>query len=199
MPDEAKKMKVNSGRIGENIVTNEFLARGFLVTHLDKGTRGVSANADLLVGHEGMARPALIQVKASLEKSLDYVFLGSPSPEVLDGKEAFYNRKAGFKADFLAAVVMTRPNEYRVFILPIAQAEKLAVAAITAWHRVPTKNNDQRKPQPKLYCLVNPSKKRPRASQESQQIFGSLSEAVIPFESRYDILRGDDGAGRSNR
>lgn len=188
-------MKVNSGRIGENIVTNEFLARGYLVTHLDKGTRGVSANADLLVGHEEMSRPVLIQVKASLEKDLDHVFLGSPSSEVLEGKEAFYNRKAGFKADFLAAVVMTKPAAYRVFILPIARAEELAVAAIRAWHRVPTKSNAQRKPLPKLYCLVNPAKKRLRASPESQEIFGALSQAVMPFENCYDSLRRTEGNG----
>ena len=187
MPVETRT-KINSGRIGENVVTNEFLALGFLVTHLDKGTRGVSANADLLVGHQNMRRPALIQVKASLEKSLDYIFLGSPSPEVFEGKEPFYNRRPGFKADFLAAVVMTKPSNYRVFILQVAQAEKLIVKAIRAWHQVPTKSNVQRKYLPKVYCLVNPAKKRARASRESQNIFGALSKAIIPYENRYDLL-----------
>jgi hypothetical protein len=32
--------KVDIGRQGENIVANYLLERGFLVTHLDKGTRG---------------------------------------------------------------------------------------------------------------------------------------------------------------
>ena len=55
---------VDIGRMGENIVANDLLERGFLVTHLDKGTRGVSANADLLVGHEQLTEPICIQVKA---------------------------------------------------------------------------------------------------------------------------------------
>ena len=135
-----------------------------------------------------MRRPALIQVKSSIEKNLDHVFLGSPSVEVFDGTEPFYNRKLGFKADFLAAVVMTKPNSYRVFILPIAKAEKIAVQAIRAWHRVPTRRNEQRKHLIKLYCSVNPAKRRLRASLSSQVIFGSLSEAVIPYEDRYNSL-----------
>src|SRR3954469_9013735 len=111
---------VDIGRMGENIVTNELLARGFLVTHLDKGTRGVSANADLMVGHPKLTKPMLIQVKACYaDPAPDWVFLGSLTEEVLEGREPVYNRKPGFQADYLAAVSIVNPKRYRAFIIPI--------------------------------------------------------------------------------
>src|SRR3954454_7985129 len=101
----AMDKNVDIGRMGENIATNELLARGFLVTHLDKGTRGVSANADLMVGHPELSKPVLIQVKACYASPTpDWVFLGSLTENVLEGHEPVYNRKPGFRADYLAAV-----------------------------------------------------------------------------------------------
>ena len=86
--------KRDIGRIGENIVTNEFLWRGFLVTHLDKGTRGVSANADLMVGHSKLQKPLLIQVKSCFaKKAPNWIFVGNLTKEVIEDNEQMYNKK----------------------------------------------------------------------------------------------------------
>jgi hypothetical protein len=122
------------GRIGENIVTNEFLWRGFIVTHLDKGTRGVSANADLMIGHSKSREPLLVQVKACLaKKAPNWVFVGNLTENILNGVETMYNRKAGFHSDVLAAVSISNiaPNatSYRIFVMPIKDAERIIAPA----------------------------------------------------------------------
>lgn len=177
------------GRIGENIVTNEFLARGFLVTHLDKGTRGVSANADLMVGHPSLARPALIQVKACYAPSSpDWIFLGALTEKALAGEEGIYNRKPGFKADYLIAVCVVNPKVYRCFILPIEDAESIALTAFRKWHAHPTRAGEQRKVVPKMYLSVTPDRGRARASVHSREIFGAATDELLKYENAFEIL-----------
>jgi len=177
------------GRIGENIVTNEFLARGFLVTHLDKGTRGVSANADLMVGHPGLSRPALIQVKAChAPSSPDWIFLGALTEKALAGEEGIYNRKPGFKADYLAAVCVVNPRTYRTFILPIEDAQSIALTAFRKWHAHPTRAGEQRKVVPKMYLSVTPGKERTRASMHSRKIFDAARDELLKYEDAFGIL-----------
>ena len=182
---------VDIGRMGENIVTNELLARGFLVTHLDKGTRGVSANADLMVGHPRLSRPILIQVKAChAPRGPDFVFLGNLTEDVLHGREPVYNRKPGFRADYLAAVSITDAKTYRTFIIPIQAAEELVLRTYRAWHAHPTRTGIQRKVVPKVYLNVT-EKRRERAGARSQEIYQAASEALAAFEDRYDDLLTD--------
>ena len=50
-----------------------------------------------------------------------FVFLASLTPEVLEGREPVYNRKPEFRADFIAAVSINHPRNYRVFIMPVAR------------------------------------------------------------------------------
>lgn len=102
-----------------NIVTNELLKRGFLVTHLDKGTRGVSANADLLVGHYKLTKAVLIQVKACEPQNQGKVFMGAFR------KGSLYNAKPGFHADFIVSIAITSLKDYRIFVLPIDLAESV--------------------------------------------------------------------------
>jgi hypothetical protein len=177
------------GRIGENIVTNEFLARGFLVTHLDKGTRGVSANADLMVGHPGLARPALIQVKAcSAPSSPDWIFLGALTEEALAGEEGIYNRKPGFRADYLAAVCVVNPKVYQFIILPIEEAESITLTVFRKWHAHPTRAGEQRKVVPEMYLSVTPGRERTRASVHSCEIFDAARDELLKYEDAFQIL-----------
>jgi len=180
---------VDIGRMGENIVTNELLARGFLVTHLDKGTRGVSANADLLVGHPNLNKPVLIQVKAHhAPRSPDTIFLGNLTEEVLEGREPFYNRKRGFQADYLAAVSISNPKTYRTFILPIPVAENIVLRTARAWHAHPTRAGGQRKIVPTIYLNVRPQTPPGRGSERSREIYQAASEALLTFEDKYESL-----------
>jgi hypothetical protein len=141
--------------MGENIVINEFLARRFLVTHLDKGTRGVSANADLMLGHAELTKPVLVQVKACVAApSPNWVFLGALTEAKLAGTLAVYNSKDGFKADVLALVAVAEPNVYRTFVLPIAVAEEIVLRKYRAWHATPKRTGEQRRVVPTMYIDV---------------------------------------------
>ena len=135
------------GRIGENIVANEFIWRGFLVTHLDKGTRGVSANADLLVMHPNKREyPLLIQVKACFAKAEpNWIFVGNLTDGIIMGKDKMFNRKDGFDADILAAVAISNTKKYRVFIIPVGDAERIIVEGFRKFLKIPKKNGEPKK------------------------------------------------------
>jgi hypothetical protein len=132
--------------MGENIVTNELLANGFLVTHLDKGTRGVSANADLLVGHDSLDKPVLIQVKSCFSERFDQAFLGA-----FHSGDRLFNLKPGFKADFIASVIVKSPTEYKVFVLEVKTIERLLVEAFGRFHARPKLSGESRKEVSKMY------------------------------------------------
>jgi hypothetical protein len=180
---------VDIGRMGENIVTNELLARSFLVTHLDKGTRGVSANADLMVGHRSSNRPALIQVRACYaQKEPNFVFLASLTPEVLEGGEPVYNRKLGFRADYIAAVSINHPKNYRVFIMPVATAEEIVLHTSRAWHTLPKRDGDKRKLVTRWYVSINLKEAEARALATGDERYRLASENLANHEGRFDLL-----------
>jgi hypothetical protein len=143
--------KPDIGRIGENIVTNEFIWRGFLVTHLDKGTRGVSANADLMVMHpKNRKKPLLVQVKSCLTKGEpNWVFVGNITDEIIRGCDRMYNSKDGFHADILAVIAVSitapRPTNYRILIIPIDRAEKIIVNGFREYYAQKLKSGEARK------------------------------------------------------
>ncbi len=178
------------GRMGENIVTNELLARGFLVTHLDKGTRGVSANADLLVGHAKLKRPILIQVKACVSPQLQRVFFGGFSEDALRGHRRLFNHKPGFHADFIASVCLRSPKEYRVFMLPIEKIERMLIEAYKKWHKVPTRAGDSRRPVPTMYVSVGPNTLRTNKPTSRNSIFRDVGTIVLKHEDAYHLLLG---------
>ena len=180
---------VDIGRMGENIVTNELLARSFLVTHLDKGTRGVSANADLMVGHPNSTRPALVQVRACYApEEPHFVFLASLTPEVLEGCEPVYNRKSGFRADYIAAVSINHPQNYRVFIMPVATAAEIVLHTSRAWHTLPKRDGDKRKLVPRWYLSINPKETEARVLATGDERYRTAIESLAGHEGRYDLL-----------
>lgn len=183
-----KKLQIDIGRIGENIVANELLAAGFLVTHLDKGTRGVSANADLLVGHPEIQKPALIQVKATQADTLGHIFLGGLSLDIIEGRTPMFNHKSGFKADFIAAVSYKSNIEYRTFVLPIDHAEREALKIIRLWHNHPKKDGMQRAAIPKGYFAID--EQPAREGQEMRATMRKLArEAFLDYENRWDLIK----------
>ena len=143
------------GRMGENIITNELLEAGFLVTHLDKGTRGVSANADLMVGHAKLDKPILLQVKSCDSPTLDFIFLGAGHPDFNSQEHKLYNSKPGFLADYVAFVSIKSPREYNYFVMNVELAEKVAKEHFNAWHAVPKRDGDKRKNVPKMYVITD--------------------------------------------
>jgi hypothetical protein len=176
-----KKQRIDIGRIGENIVANELLADGFLVTHLDKGTRGVSANADLLVGREDTKNPVLIQVKATRSDSLDFIFLGGVSLDIIEKRTPIFDSKPGFKAKFIAAVSYKSNKQYRVFIIPVKVAERNALKIIRQWHLHPKMDGSQRAAIPTAYFDISdrPAKDGQKMRSESRRM---ARQAFLKYE-----------------
>jgi hypothetical protein len=115
------------------------------VTHLDKGTRGVSANADLLVGHHKLTKPVLIQVKACEPQNQGNVFMGAFREGPL------YNSKPDFHADFIMSVAITSLKDYRIFVLPVGLTDRVLAEVYKKFHLLRTKKNEARKPVPTMY------------------------------------------------
>ncbi len=185
--------KVDIGRIGESIVANDLLERGFLVTHLDKGTRGVSANADLLVGHKELTEPILIQVRACRSFRLNKAFFGGFPPGVLHGKGTLFNSKPGFHADIIVSVSIKSPKEYRVFVIPVQLAERLFTTAYRKFGEVPMKSKAKRKrkPVPTMHVLIRPRAEWPQTT--TTAVFRHVWEAVLARESAYGLLLDSSG------
>ena len=158
------------------------------MTHMDKGTRGVSSNADLLVGHGKLETPALIQVKSCVSSPLGWVFFGGFPAAILTGEG---NSKPGFHANFIATVSIKSPKEYRVFILPVSLAESRLKAAYKEWHGVPTKKNEERKPVPTMYVPLKPKSKWGKDPAKRRRVFGKVTEMLLEHEDSYHLLLGE--------
>jgi hypothetical protein len=182
-------IRVEIGRIGENIVTNELIARGFLVTHLDKGIRGVATNADLLVGHDKLNEPVLIQVRSCVWPPLDGVFLGGFPPSLLECEGPLFNRKPGFHAHFVAAVSIKSPKEYQVFVIPVSVAEPILKETYRQWHKVPTREGKQRKPVPTMYIHFGLETMRPKDT-PAYRIFLPARQMVLDHVDAFNLLLG---------
>src|SRR5208282_4509824 len=173
------------GRIGENIVANEFLWRGFLVTHLDKGTRGVSANADLLVMHRNKREhPLLIQVKACFAKAEpNWIFVGNLTDEIISGNDKMFNRKDGFHADILAAVSISNTKKYRVFIMPVGDAERIIVEGFKKYYKSNKKDGEARK----VFALARISLDLKSKSGKDSALH-EASRQLLEYEDAFDAL-----------
>ncbi|SEE39461.1 hypothetical protein SAMN05444161_5628 [Rhizobiales bacterium GAS191] len=180
------KDRVDIGRMGENIVTNCLLENQFLVTHLDKGTRGVSANADLLVGHRSLDKPILIQVKACRAfPEPNWIFLGSPNGIALNSGRPFYNGKLGFKADVLAAVSISSPKKFRVFFVNIDDAERAVTSILTKRNKLLTRRMTAKKLPPKLYLSV-----APELVTGTEILFLDETKLILKGEDNLNVLLG---------
>ena len=185
-----KKGEIDHGRMGENIITNEFIQNRFIVTHLDKGTRGVSANADLMIGHEKLERPVLVQVKSCYADSGSWIFLGSFDEEKRLGNSKIYNNKKGFFADFVVFIGIQDPKKYNYFVVPINVAEKIARDTWSAICEVPKKDQSRRQPPPGMYLAMSEkeSKNNRSANSEIQKLLSEARTKLLPYQEKVDVI-----------
>jgi hypothetical protein len=126
---EDKKMteirQGNVATIGERIVANEFEARGFRVSDLNK--EGLAVNADLVAISSD--RTFQIQVKGASNTGtkLWWVGYGHFTEKYMKGEQPLFNRSESFyKADLVVLVAVRSPREYKCVIMPVKIAEKAA-------------------------------------------------------------------------
>lgn len=185
-------LDINTGRIGENIVTNELIIRGFLVTHLDKGTRGVSANADLMCApreskrpsHRDSKRPLLIQCKASRTDNFKWMLFATASEAALNKERTFFNSKSGFEADFLVTASILSLKEYRVFVIPIAEAEEIAYKVTNDTHT--NADGKRRKASPMVWLPIDKSATHDRSKHRETRLWAL--NRILSYEDRFDLL-----------
>lgn len=116
----------NVGRIAERIVANELEARGFRVGDLNKD--GTAPNADLMAFSRGRGQPIQIQVKGAASPKNWRLTHGFCTQEIIDRAVPMYNRQkeSFYQAHFVVLVVVRSLKEYRCFVLPVDEAEKVA-------------------------------------------------------------------------
>ncbi len=68
-----------------------------------------------------------------------------------------FNRVAGsfYRADMVALVAVRTPNEYRVVMLPLAQAEDAAQSNLDHAFRTPTLSGNKRSPDAKAWVSLD--------------------------------------------
>ena len=123
----------NVGRIAERIVANEFEARGFRVSDLNKD--GLTPNADLIAISPN--RTLQIQVKGSTNRLNDrwWVGYGYLTEKILAGDEPMFNRRKSsvYKADIVVLVAVRSPTEYSCVVLPVDVAEEAVRLHLIGW------------------------------------------------------------------
>jgi len=158
---------------------------------LDKGIKGVAANADLLVGHESLKKPVLVQVKSCISRPLKWVSFGGFPARILDGEGSLFNSKPGFHADFIAAVSIKSPMEYRVFLVPVGLAERILAKKFKEFHRVPLKDGTEKKSVPIMFVSVRSDSELNANPTQKNKFFSSVTKIVRNHENAFHLLLGE--------
>jgi len=149
----------NIGKIAERIVMNEFEARGFRATDLNKD--GSSPNADIMIAKGG--RLWQIQVKGSANKANERWWLGYgwADQEMIDdrSKPAFNKRADAFYvASHVVFVAVRSPSDYRCFVVPVGEAQRAVQYNLDGYFRLPKVDGGVRRPG-KISVYLDPAGK----------------------------------------
>lgn len=113
----------NVGTIAERIVANEFEARGFRVSDLNKD--GFAANADLLAVSPHQTLQIQVKGAANGPKEPWWIGYGYFGEEFILGNEKLFNRRDSFyKATVVVLVAVRSPTEYTCVVMPVNKAEQ---------------------------------------------------------------------------
>jgi hypothetical protein len=152
--------KRSIGKIAERIVMNELEARGYRVTDLNKD--GLSANADLVAAKGGKVWQ--IQVKGATNKPTErwWVQYGHCTQDIIERKRNVFNQKDSFyHAQYVALVAVRSPKEYRCFVMPVEQAEKVAQYNLDGYYRQRSERDGRiRKPGKMWRYVEKPERER---------------------------------------
>lgn len=122
------------GALGENIIINELLYRGWLAQNLNISINN-APNVDVIALKED--KKVNIQVKAAS--------LSQPDVRTSHGKkDNFLNGKEGPLADFVIFVRIENPKIYDVYVVPVEIAEKEISRCYHLWLERPKLDGSKR-------------------------------------------------------
>jgi hypothetical protein len=144
-----------SGIIGENIVINELLWRGWIPLNANHGYHN-APNVDIIAAKG--TRSIHIQVKSSTDKANSIVEVGRGN------KDSFFNGKEGPLAHFVTFLKINDLRDYECYVVPVDIAETEIARCYHAWNKTPKRDGGKRSESfpACLYLALN--KNRPNES-----------------------------------
>lgn len=104
-----------AGAMGENLVMNELLWRGWLAANIN-GAIKQAPNVDLIAAKG--SRSVHLQVKASTDMANDLIEVGRGK------KDRYFNSKQGPLAHFVIFLKIKSPLDYECYVVPVDIAEQ---------------------------------------------------------------------------
>lgn len=167
------KSSLATGAIGENIVLTELLWHGWAPVNLNSIVRQ-APNVDILAA-KGRKQVA-IQVKTAGLNSQSMLQLGYKK-----GTSVF-NSKEGPIADYIAFVRLISFKTHECYIVPVEEAERVALETASDWSSTPRRNGEPRDPNFPMCIRFAPNKNRPDVS--------NYVEKWRRFRDAWDIIGG---------
>lgn len=149
-----------SGILGENLVCNELLWRGWIPVNTNIGYRN-TPNVDIFAA-KGKDKVAL-QIKASTDSANKSVQVGYGE------RKKFFNGKPGPTADFIIFVRIFDLKRYDCYIVPVKVAESAVARGYNNWSKTPKRDGQQRSAAFPASIRFMPNKNRPNYSNYEQK------------------------------
>lgn len=124
-----------AGILGENLVINELLWRGWVPVNTNAGYMN-TPNVDVFAA-KGACKVAL-QVKSSADAAYKSVQVGYGE------REKFFNGKPGPLADFIVFVRIFDLKNYDCYVVPVEKAEAAVARGYKVWNKTPKRDGKKR-------------------------------------------------------
>lgn len=142
------------GAIGEKLVETALLWQGWAPVNLNQSVKQ-APNVDLLAAKDD--KQVALQIKTAGPNSKAMLQLG------YKGEKGIFNTKPGPRANFIVFVRLLSKSEYEFYVVPVAEAESVAMATYKEWKQNPKKNGTIRKKAPAV-IRFEPNRNRPDIS-----------------------------------
>ena len=170
-----------TGRLGELLVEQQLLERGWYPVRLD--TAQMAANADIVALNR--ERRVSLQVKTTDAKTkhshYNSVSFGYAAAYLREGKPIFNSKPSPLVADVVVGVNYGSEN-LRFVVMPVAFAEKLCRFHCDYQYSVPKRHGGKRSPSFPIYLRFAGGGKDHEKHNEK------VSRNILAFEDRWDIL-----------
>ena len=170
-----------TGRLGELLVEQQLLERGWYPVRLD--TAQMAANADIVALNR--ERRVSVQVETTDATTghgnSDSVGFGYATAYLREGKSIFNSKPSPLMADVVVGVNYNSENS-RFVVMPVAFAEKLCRFHCDYWDSVPTKNGKKRSSSSRIYIRFAGGGKAHSGHNEKAK------RNLLAFEDRWDVL-----------